>query len=70
MTFENSYGAPTSSLMDSFSHIYRVNRAHIAEEVADEFEESLLRRIKWWETRAREAEARRAVKTVEVGDAA
>ena len=40
LTFDNSYGSPTSSVMDR-SPMYRVNRAKLAAEIADEFESDL-----------------------------
>jgi hypothetical protein len=51
MTFENSYGASTSSVM-SGSPMHRVDRAKLAEEVADAFEETFEQRLEWWRARA------------------
>ena len=56
MTFQNSYGAATSSVM-SGSPMHRADRAKLAEEVADEFEETFEQRLEWWRAKAREAEA-------------
>ena len=53
MTFENSFGAPTSSVV-SGSAMHRVDRAKLPEEVADEFEDSFEQRLEWWRAKAAE----------------
>jgi hypothetical protein len=59
MTFENSFGPPTSSVMNG-SPMYRVDRANLAEEVADEFEETFEQRLEWWRAKAAEVNSARS----------
>ena len=67
MTFANSFGAPTSSVVAG-SPMHRVDRAKLAEEVADELERSLPDRIRWWEAKESQVLARRTM--TPVGDTA
>jgi hypothetical protein len=58
MTFENSFAAPTTSVVAG-SPMHRVDRAQLAEEVGDEFEETFEQRFEWWRERAAAPSTRR-----------